>query len=133
MAGNAQVGSPIVVERPPLFDNFTIRGGTYEEDDATKTELNPNADEETFNVTAYDEGEDIKLQGYPAAGYNPRVNDVLTETWNPANGAQPGGWVARAFVITKRKRTRFGKRGLIYVLDVIRRTALDTSQVTPNP
>src|SRR4051812_9002978 len=102
---NAQVGSPIVVERPPLFANFTIRGGTYEEEDATKTEQNLNADEETFNVTAYDEGENIPVQGYPKAGYNPRVNDVLTELWNPANGVQPDGWTPRSMVITSRRRT----------------------------
>jgi hypothetical protein len=131
MPTNSQVGIPILTKRPPLFANATVRGGTWNEDDATKSEQNLNADEETFNTTAYDKGEDVATDLFPHAAYSPAVNDVLTEQWNPANGAQPGGWVARSWVITKIRRTRFGKRGLIYSVTLIRRDALDTSQTTP--
>lgn len=117
---NAQVGTPILVKSPPLFAEGTVRGGSWEEDDSTKQEINLNADEEQFNTTAYDEGEDVKCDFYPNAGFDPKTNDVLTEI---------GVDTPRSWVINKVSRKRFGKRGLIYSLMMGRHSAQDTTQV----
>lgn len=125
---NAQVGRPIRVQSPPKFDNCTVRGGTWEEDDATKIEMNEDADEETFNTTAYDRGSDIKTDVYPDADFEPEVNGVLTET--SASATEAGLDEPRSWVITKIARKRYGKRGLIYSCNLIRRDAQDTTQIT---
>jgi hypothetical protein len=118
---NSQVGAAILVKSPPTFAEGQVRGGTGEEKDATQQEANLNADEEQFNTTAYNEGEDVKCDFFPYVGFDPKVNDVLTEI----NVDTPRSWV-----ISSVDRKRFGKRGLIYSLAMSRHSAQDTTQVT---
>jgi hypothetical protein len=121
LGANSQVGRQLRTSRPPTFANYTVRGGTWQENDATKTEAQMNGDEETFNLTGWDPGIDAKAELFPDAGYELYVLDVLTET---------GVDAPRSFVVQSITKKNFGKRALIYEVSLIQRTALDTTQVS---
>jgi hypothetical protein len=90
-----------------------------------------NEDEEEFNYTFYNRGDNIKFDAFPDVDYEPAVGDVITEQWNPSNGAQPGGWTPRSWVIIDPlERKQFGSRALLFSFTAVRRDALDTSQVS---
>ncbi|HEY4282646.1 MAG TPA: hypothetical protein VGM62_06230 [Chthoniobacterales bacterium] len=148
MAHNHQVGPQLLTRRPPVFGTLyrgeddtditgsRIRGGTWQEDDVTQSESELNEDEEVFNITAYNEGERVKCDFFPVAGFEPKVNDVLEETTASAALAvsqgieifETGGkrrWVLEAPVTRK----QFSKRPLIYSLSLYRGRALDTTQI----
>lgn len=135
MAHNHQVGRILITRVPPLFEHLTVRGGTWTETDATKTQQEMDGNEETFNIAAYDQGQDVKCDVFPDSGFEPQVNDVLPETAESAAIAAAEGidiWEddgVRRWVITKIDRKQFGKRQLIFSLELIRRKALDATQV----
>lgn len=153
MAGNLQVGTPLLTRKPPIFGKLyhgttggvtvtcVIRGGSWNETDDTKSDEEMNEVEETFNSIRYDRGERAKADLFPGATggvtFFPEVNDVLEETAASATDAQAAGvciWEAggkRRYVIQAPvERKQFGKRAIVYSVTLLRKNALDTTQIT---
>lgn len=118
---NSQVGKQLRTQAPPQFANCTVRGGSWTEKDSTKTEEQMNELEETFNITGWDPGIDAKCDLFPDAGFDLHVLDVLDEI----NTDTP-----RSFVIKTIDKKGFGKRALMYSVELIQRNALDTTLVS---
>lgn len=118
---NTQVGHQLRTQAPPQFANATVRGGSWTEKDSTKTEEQMNALEETFNITGWDPGIDARCDLFPDAGFDLHVLDVLDEI---------GVDTPRSFVIVSMEKKGFGKRALMYSVELRQRDALDTTQVS---
>lgn len=153
MPGNLQVGTPLQTRKPPIFGQLyhgttggvtitcIVRGGSWQENDDTKSSQEMNEVEETFNVIRYDRGESAKADIFPGATagvtFFPEVNDVLEETAASATAAQAAGvcvWEAggkrRYTIVAPVTRKQFGKRAIIYSVTLVRRNATDTTQIT---
>ena len=148
MSRNHQVGTALLTRRPPTLatlirgsDNIDItgtrvRGGSWTEDDVTQSEKEMDEVEEAFNITTWNEGEQTKCDLFPVAGFEPKVGDVLEESAASAALAVAAGidifedggkrrWVVEAPI----NRKQFGKRALIFSLNLYRGPALDTTQI----
>lgn len=148
MARNHQVGTALQTRRPPTLATLIrgtdltditgtrVRGGSWNEDDVTKSEKEMDEVEEAFNITTWDQGEQTKADLFPVAGFEPKVGDVLEESAASAAIALAAGieifeaggkrrWVIEAPI----NRKQFGKRALIYSLSLYRGPALDTTQI----
>lgn len=153
MAGNLQVGTPLLSRKPPVFGMLyhgttggvtvtcVVRGGSWQETDDTKSDEEMNEVEETFNVIRYDRGERAKCDLFPGATggvtFFPEVNDVLEETTQSASDATAAGvciWEAggkrRYTLVSPVERKQFGKRAVIYSVTLLRKNALDTTKIT---
>lgn len=153
MPGNLQIGTPLLTRVPPAFGllyhgttggvtiSCTIRGGSWQETDETKSSPETNEVEETFNISRFDRGESAKVDLFPGvtAGvtFFPEVNDVLEETAASAAIATAAGvciWEAggkrRYTIMAPVERKQFGKRALVYSVTLVRKNALDTTKIT---
>ena len=147
MSLNHQVGTILVTRRPPVFDKLyrcgvatditcVVRGGTWQEDDATKSSPEMNEVEETFSIQAYDQGETVKADLFPGEGFFPQVNDILEESAASAAIAiadgipifEAGG-KRRYVIVAPVTRKQFGKRALVFSVSLMRRTALDLTSM----
>jgi hypothetical protein len=68
MPAPAQKGTALFSQRPPVFENYHVVGGTWKESDATKSEPTMNEDEETFNLAYWDAGRDASCTHHRRPG-----------------------------------------------------------------
>lgn len=120
---NSQVGQKLYVVTPPNFSGFTVRGGTWEETDKTKSESYMNQNDETFNTCFYDRGLDAKcdlfVNNTTTAVTAPVIGDVLQET----------GTTTRRWMVNSLNKKGFSKRALVISVGLEAHDSQDLSVV----
>jgi len=124
---NNQVGRQLVTRRPPQFDGYIVVGGTWKPQNLLANEPSENEDEEVFHYSFRGPGQKVTCQLMQQA--SPPVTDlqpsqVITEVATDEN-PNPGTWL-----ILKADPINFGKRKLIFDMEMVQHDALDATETS---
>jgi hypothetical protein len=118
---NSQVGFQLYTKTPPVFTGYTVRGGTWEETDSTQTENMRNQNEEEFNTTAWNRGLNAKCDLFTNAGTNPSTPPIVLDVISEVTPS------TRKWLVLTVNKKNFGKRSLVFSVDLQQRDAQDLS------